>query len=75
MLLRKKEIIEKYPNGKIRYIETRGIVAPMWRSQYPNQRVATDGTIWVRIGVNKKFRPDGKLEWEIKYDDHGNVVL
>lgn len=36
--------------------------------------MAANGDIWVRVGVNKKFRENGKLEWEIMYDDHGNVV-
>ena len=74
MLLSKQEIIEKYPNGDFKYIETRAIVAPMWISQYPNHRINDNGDLMVRIGVNKKFKPNGKLEWEIKYDDHGNIV-
>lgn len=74
MILSKKDTIEKYPNGNIKYIETIGVIAMIWISQYPNHRISPDGTRWVRIGVNKKFKPNGKLQWEIKYDDHGNVV-
>ena len=74
MLISKKEVREKYPNGNFKYIETIGIIAPMWISQYPNHRIAPDGTLWIRVGVNKKFRPNGKLQWELKYDDHGNIV-
>lgn len=74
MILSKKEIIEKYPNGKIKYIETIAVIARMWLPQYPNHRIAPDGTLWIRIGVNKKFKPDGHLEWEIRYDGCGNIV-
>jgi hypothetical protein len=74
MILRKKEIVEKRQNGKIKYIETRAVISPMWIARYPNHRQAPDGTLWIRVGVNKKFRSNGKLEWEIKYNDCGNVV-
>ena len=74
MILRKQEIIEKHPNGKISYVETRAIIAPISRALYPNHRTSPDGTLWIRIGVNKKYNRDGKLMWEIWYDDHGNKV-
>ena len=74
MILSKQEIIEKYPNGNFKYIETRAVISKVWLPKYPNHRVAPDGTLWIRIGVNKKFKPDGKLQWEIKYDDCGNVI-
>jgi hypothetical protein len=74
MILSREEIIEKYPSGNYKYIETRAVISRMWITQYPNHRVADDGTLWIRIGVNKKFKPDGSLAWEIKYDDCGNVV-
>jgi hypothetical protein len=74
MILKKEEIIEKYPNGKISYIETRAIIAPMFLAIFPNHRIAEDGTFWIRTGVNRKFNSDGKLRWEIKYNDNGDVV-
>lgn len=74
MILSKQEIIEKYSNGNISYVETRGIIAPIWIAKYPNRRITNDGTIWIRIGVNKKYNNDGKLRWEIKYDSCGNVI-
>lgn len=74
MILEKKEIIEKYPNGSFKYIETMARIAPMWVAKYPNHRIACDGTLWIRIGVNKKFNPYGSLRWELEYDDCGNMV-
>ena len=74
MILSKKENIERYSNGNIKYIETIAIISPIDRAKYPNHRIAPDGTLWVRIGGNKKFHKNGKLEWELKYDDHGNRV-
>ena len=74
MILSSQEIIEKYPNGNISYVETKSIIAPMWIAQYPNHRQAEDGTLWIRTGVNKKYNLDGKLRWEIKYDNYGNIV-
>jgi|GEM_PF-6929932 len=74
MILSKKEIVEKYPNGNIAYVETRAVISPLWIALYPNHRIAPDGTLWIRTGVNKKYGPDGKLRWEIKYDDCGNMV-
>ena len=74
MIISKQEIIEKYPNGNISYIETRAIISPMFISEYPNHRIASDGTLWIRVGVNKKYNPDGKLRWEIKYNNCGNIV-
>lgn len=74
MILSKKEIIEKYPNGNFKYIETIATVSRMWIALYPNHRISPKGEFLVRIGVNKKFRENGKLEWEIRYDDCGNIV-
>lgn len=74
MIVSKQEIVEKYPNGNFKYIETRAVISPVSIAKYPNHRIANDGTRWVRIGVNKKFNPDGKLAWEIKYDNCGSVV-
>lgn len=74
MILREQEIIERYPNGQISYIETRAVIAPLWIGKYPNHRRADDGTIWIRIGVNKKYNPDGTLRWEIKYNNCGNIL-
>ena len=74
MILSEKEIIERYPDGKISYVETVAVIAPMWKAIYPNRRITPDGTLWIRVGVNKKYAPNGKLRWEIKYDDCGNVV-
>lgn len=74
MILSSQEIIEKYPNGNIAYIETRSVIAPIWIAKYPNCRISSDGTLWIRTGVNKKFNPNGKLQWEIKYDNCGNIV-
>ncbi|KKN74627.1 hypothetical protein LCGC14_0388290 [marine sediment metagenome] len=74
MKLSKKEIVERYPDGKISYIETRAVIAPLWAGEYPNRRVSTDGIMWIRVGVNKKYNPDGSLRWEIKYDNYGKMV-
>ena len=74
MILSKKEIIEKYPNGKISYIETRAVIAPISVAMYPNHRISSDGTIWIRVGVNKKYNQNGELRWEIKYNDVGSIV-
>jgi len=74
MILSKREITEKHPNGNYKYIETIAVISSMWIAKYPNHRIAPDGTLWIRVGVNKKFRPNGELEWEIKYNDCGNVV-
>ena len=74
MILKTIETKDKYPNGNFKYIETRAIISPMWIALYPNHRISDDGTLWIRIGVNKKFRPDGELQWELKYSDTGNIV-
>jgi hypothetical protein len=74
MILSKEERVERYPNGKIDYMETIGWVATMFIALYPNHRVHPDKGPWVRIGVNRKYWEDGRLQWEILYDDHGNVV-
>jgi hypothetical protein len=73
-ILEKKEIIETHSNGKIKYVETKAIIHPIWIALCPNHRINDDGKLMIRIGVNKKFRFNGDLEWEIKYDDFGNVV-
>lgn len=74
MILSQEDIVERYPNGNIAYIETRAVIAPLWIAQYPNHRITPDGKLWIRIGVNKKYSPDGKLRWEILYDNCGNMI-
>lgn len=69
-----KEIIEKFPNGNLKYIETIGIIPPIFSPLYPNSRIAPDGTIWCRIGWNKKFKENGKVQWDILYDQNGNIL-
>ena len=74
MILSTEEIVERYPSGNISYMETIGWVARPWLGHYPNHRIHPEKGPWVRIGVNRKYWEDGRLQWEILYDDHGNVV-
>ena len=74
MILNQTDIIERYPNGKLKYTETRAIIAPLFVAQYPNRRKDDEGRLWIRVGANKKFSPSGKLEWEINYTQNGDVL-
>lgn len=74
MILRTEEKVDRYSNGKIAYMETIGWIAPMFACLYPNRRESLDGKLWVRVGVNRKYWNNGKLQWEIIYDGNGNVV-
>lgn len=74
MIVSKQETIKRYPNGNISYVETKAIISPIYALKCPNHRISSDGKLWIRVGVNKKYNPEGKLRWEIKYDDCGNVV-
>ena len=66
---------EYYPNGNLKYIETIGIVSPIFLPLYPKCKLGDDDKYRVRIGVNRKFKLNGRIEWEIKYNDNGEVVI
>lgn len=74
MILSQNQTIETHPDGSVSYMETKAVIAPMWQQLYPNRRTADDGTMWIRTGVNRKYKPDGSIEWEINYDENGNVI-
>jgi len=62
-------------NGVLRYEETRGIIEPMFLNNYTNYRVEGEGSkCWIRIGWNRRYWPNGQLNWEMKYDDKGEVI-
>ena len=66
---------KEYRNdGTLMYEETIGIVAPIFSPLYKNSRIAPNGIIWVRIGTCRKYKPNGKTEWEIIYDNFGNII-
>ena len=66
---------KEYRNdGTLMYEETIGIVPPIFSPLYPNVRIAQDGTIWVRIGICRKYKSNGKTQWEIIYDNFGNII-
>ena len=68
------ENIERYPNGRISYVEIIVTISPMWIALYPARRIAEDGTSWIRIGKNQKFNPDGSLRWALEYDEFGKIA-
>jgi hypothetical protein len=66
---------KEYRNdGTLIYEETIGIVPPIFAPLYSNSRRAEDGTILVRIGTCRKYKPNGKTEWELIYDNFGNII-
>ena len=74
MLLNTEERIERYDNGNIAYMETIGWIAPAWAHLYENRRESMDRKPWIRIGPNRKYWENGKLQWELLYNDHDSVV-
>lgn len=74
MILSTREIIERYPDGRISYVETRAVIAPLWIAKYENRRKSPDGTLWIRIGSCRKYNSDGTLRWELLYDNDGNLI-
>lgn len=73
MILTKIKIVETYPNGKIKYVETICTISKLWAALYPNRRVSNDGTFWIRTGANEKFDRNGNLRWRLMYDEFGNI--
>ena len=65
---------EFHDNGNLRYIETIVILDPQFAHLYENRRANKNGDSWIRIGKNQKFKTNGILEWEIIYDQSGNIT-
>ena len=69
-----KENKEYREDGSLMYEETIGVISPIFLPLYPNNRVSPDGIYWVRIGYCRKYKPNGKTQWEIMYDNFGNIM-
>jgi len=74
MILLEIKIVEKYKNGKIKYTETIAEVSNLWIALYPNVRINKDGKLHIRIGENKKYKLNGEIEWELYFDNFGNLI-
>lgn len=71
--MKKTENKEYHKNGQLMYQETI-MEVPEDLKLYPNSRRRSDGSHFVRIGRNARYHDNGQLNWELNYDDHGNLI-
>ena len=67
-----KTIQEYHTNGNLKYEETKLFI----NANDPRAKkgiTMPDGRIFIRIGENKKYFSNGKLQWRLVYED-GEVV-
>lgn len=56
---------EYHRNGLLSYTET---IAELEKGHsFDNTRIAQNGTEWMRIGLNAKYREDGTQQWRIDH--------
>lgn len=73
MILKEEKFDEFYPNGQLRYTETRAFVSTLSAHLY-DRRVGDIGKQFIRIGVHEKYNDNGIMEWALVYDNVGNVI-
>ena len=74
MILSTQNITENFSNGNLSYLETRAIVHDDWISFYPNLRKLSDGSFMIRLNKNVKYNIDGSIQWQLNYDEFGNLI-
>lgn len=74
MFLSVDERIDRRDSGLVDYVETIAIIRPEYTHLFDQRRTHPDGYAWVRIGRNAKYLPNGKLQWEMYFNNSGQRV-
>lgn len=74
MILSTKTNNEYHANGQLAYTENISILSEASAGSYSNRRISTDGTQWIRTGVNAKYFDNGQLAWRLQYDNVGDLI-
>jgi antitoxin component YwqK of YwqJK toxin-antitoxin module len=74
MILEKEVFKEYHSNGQLMYETTFAKVEPMFLDLYTNTRTDKDGIVRIRTGTTKRFWDNGQLNWQLNYDENGNLI-
>jgi hypothetical protein len=64
----------RHSNGNLSYRATMAILSSSHAHLYPNRRVHPDGYEWIYVGTCGKWSSEGKQQWVLNYNNHGELM-
>lgn len=68
-----KKLDEFHTNGLLAFTQTLAYLHPQYAHLY-DRRIGEAGKQFIRRDKMAKYDKEGKLVWELYYDDSGNVI-